>query len=539
LTNDTRGRGGGGVTPTAGSELQPPERIRSAFAHVDPAQLETEKIHRFIFGIDDHLRVMSDDEAAEELNDPFARLLLRRGTFPTTLEEIISAMNAATGGSDPLRRQMSFLVGEGTQIPFDDAKSIERGLRLAVTFGRDNEIDVMVSTDASGLTNNFLQVIGWDDQKGVFHYYERLQEGWVWAGNSTHALNPPSRGQGPFDSHVNGSLVMKELKFPWNHWLSFAATVDPGVFEPNDPMRSDPLFTKASGAEVLEERVVRPGVRRWTDSRFARTITDQKADDVDTVLRQLFETTTVNFVSSATESRTIEASSKVELPPSFFLDTDALVNGPLDLSAPPDLSVAGSDYLAILDEFDVALVDGAFRQKGDTHFAFLVPERSVEDVDVVRKCVEIGLLSQRFVACALMVDFPNPIFSPRRASLSAFSPKTFDRSRPLDEAVAQAIVDGADGTADGSAKREFAELWQLGDGWRVEAEQRLKSYYDALVALLNTGDGMREVFKLAEARRSQAFGLDLSERRPLLFATSTLSGSAPLEMTATATVRAE
>ena len=482
---------------------------------------------------------MSDEEAAEELNDPFARLLLRRGTFPTTLEEIVSALNAATADSDPLRRQMSFLVGEGTQIPFDDStKSIERGLRLAVTFGRDNEIDVMVSTDASGLTNNFLQAIGWDEQKGVFHYYERLQERWVWAGNSTHALDPRSRGKGPFDSHVNGSLVMKELKFPWNHWLSFAATVDSGIFAPNDPMRTDPLFTSASGAEVLEERVVRPGVRRWTDSRFARTISDQKADNVNTVLRQLFETTTVNLVSSATESRTIEANTKVELPPSFFLDTDALVNGPLDLSPPPDLSVTGSDYLAILDEFNVALVDGAFRQEGDTHFAFLVPERSIEDVDVVRKCVEIGLLSQRFVACALMVDFPNPIFSRRRASLATFSPQTFDRSAPLDEAVAQAIVDAAGASAAGSAEREFAELWQLEDGWRAEVERRLKSYCDALAALLTTGDGVREVFKLAEARRAQAFGLDLSEGRPLLFATSALTGSGPLEMTPTATVQA-
>ncbi|MBA3735297.1 MAG: hypothetical protein H0W90_08875 [Actinobacteria bacterium] len=525
------------VAPTRGDALAPPEQVRTAFAGVDPQQLESERIHRFILGIDDAVRVMSDAEAAEELNDPFAKLLLRQGQFPTTLEEIIAALERATEESDPLRRRMSFIVGEGSQIPFNEARDVHRGLRLVVTFGRDNEIDVMVSTDASGLTNDFLQVIGWDDQKRVFHYYERLQEGWIWAGNSSHALDPRSRGQGPFDSHINGSLVLKELKLPWNHWKSFAASMDADVFSDGDPMRTDPLFIDSSGAEVLEERVVRPGVRRWTDSRFDSTVTSEEVKQADTLLRQLFETTTINLVSSATESRTLRANSKLELPPSFFLNVDELVNGPLDLAGPPDLSVSGEDYLAVLDEFDVALVDGQFRQKGDTHFAFLVPERSVEDIDVVRKCVETGLLSKRFVACALMVDFSNPVFSERRASLSRFAPESFTRDSPLEEAVARAIVADAESAPQGSAEREFAELWGLGEGWRAEAERRLHGYYDALSTRLKTRDGVRDVFRLAEARRTKAFGLDISERRPLLFATSTLRGSELFEMTPTATIQ--
>src|SRR6266508_3596271 len=95
--NESSGdRGGPRVAPTRGDELAPPEQVRSAFSDVDPQQLEQERIHRFILGIDDDVRVMSDAEAAEELNDPFAKLLLRQGTFPTTLEEIIAALMAAT-----------------------------------------------------------------------------------------------------------------------------------------------------------------------------------------------------------------------------------------------------------------------------------------------------------------------------------------------------------------------------------------------------------------------------------------------------------
>jgi hypothetical protein len=528
------------IPPTRGDQLKPPERVRSAFSDVEHGSLEAERIHRFVQGIDPEPRAMTDDEVAQELNDPFAARLLRRGTFPTTLEEIITAVDAATAVGDSLRRRMSFLVGEGTQIPWsDESASIHRGLRLAVTFGRGDDIDLLVSTDASALTNDFLQVIGWDSTSELFNYYERVGTQWVWAGNSTHALDPRSRGKGPFDSHVNGSLVMKELKAPWTHWASMDATVDPNVFPPDDPMRTDPLFTHASGAEIVEARVVRPGVRRWTDSRFARTVSAGRVDQADRLLRHLFETTTVNLVSAGLESRLIASDTQLQLPPSFFLDTDAIVNDPLELPPPPNLVIPGEHYLAILEEFDVALVDGDFRQPGDTHFAFLVPERSVEDLDVVRKCVETELLSPRFVGCVLLVDFPNPIFSERRASLARFAPSAFDRSpgRPLGEAVGDAIAAAAGSAPDGSAEREFSSLWQLGDGWRAEAERRLSGYYAALAPRLASLGGARDVFRLAESRRARFFRTALAERRPLLLARSSFNEEHLLEMGADALVR--
>lgn len=482
-----------------------------------------------VIGLDLTPTQMDDAEIAEELNDPFATLVLRAGVFPTTLPEIIGAINAATADEDALRRQMSFLVGEGTQIPWsEETAQIHRGLRLAVTFGRDSEIDVMVSTDASDLTNDFLQVVGWDKQNGVFHFYERVDNKWVWAGNSRHALHAPSRGKGPFDSHVNGGLVMKELKAPWTHWLSVDATVQPEVFAPDDPMRTNPLFTDASGAEVFEERVVRAGVRRWTDARLARTVTDTSIADADTLVRQLFESTTVNLVSASTQSALVEAGRPLELPPSFFIDTDEIVNEPLGLSPPPNLAVAGETYLAMLEKFDVALVDETFRQLGDTHFPFLVPERAFEDIDVVRKCVETSLLSDRFVGCALMVDFPNPVFSARRSSLARFAPRESDRSEPLDEQVARAIEQAAAETPEGSAEREFLALWQLGNGWREEAERRLAAYYAALTARLADPAGFEDIFRLAESRRRRVHSLALAERRPLLFARTNLPTDMPI-----------
>ncbi len=77
----------------------------------------------------------------------------------------------------------------------------------------------------------------------------------------------------------------------------------------------------------------------------------------------------------------------------------------------------GRFYRQSLVRFDVHRTDGAFRVEGDSHFAFLVPEPAFEDRDLLDLLVQEGILSQRFAACLLMVDFSNAIFSPRRAAL--------------------------------------------------------------------------------------------------------------------------
>jgi hypothetical protein len=529
-----------------GGEAQPtPTGARSVLSEQPSGSLAAGRIHRFIKGIDEAPKAMSDAEVAQELNDPFATLLLRKGSFPTTTHELLAALDAEIAPDDNLRRQMSFLVGEGSQIPFSQVTStLQRGLRLAITRGADSAVDVLVSTDGK-LENEFLQVIGWDEQSGVFNYYQHMEGAWVWAGNSTHAFDSQARGNGAFDSHINGSMVMKELKFPWNHWHSVAASIPPEVFAPDDQAKSDPLIAGRSGAEVLQERVVEPGVRRWTNSRFSKEVTtDGKLARVTPILEQLFTTTSVNLTSSSQESRTVEKSTtQLALPASFFVDVDAL-SGALELPPPPTLAVTGEAYLDILTKFDVALVDdqSQFRQLGDTHFAFLVPERAFEDLDVVRKCRETGLLSDRFIACALMVDFPNPVFSTRRSSLLAHLPSAFDGpAGGLSAAAATAIVDAAASGPATSPENEFAQLWNLGEGgWKAEAQNRLVAYYQALTTLLGSTGGFEGVFKLAESRRNQVMGLQLSEGRPLLFAKSNIpSAESPLRMRPDAGVEAE
>jgi hypothetical protein len=525
-------------------ELPASTRARSVLPGHPIAALAPGQIHRFIEGIDAAPVVMTDEEITKELNDPFAMLLLRKGTFPSAVHEVLDDLDAATEPADNLRQQMSFLVGEGSQIPFSAAtEQLARGLRLAITRGAENAVDVLVSTDGE-LQNAFLQVIGWDDQGGVFNYYEHREGTWVWAGNSTHAFDPRSRGNGAFDSHINGSMVMKELKFPWNHWHSVAASIPPEIFRPGDPAVNDPLLANRSGAEVLQERIVEPGVQRWTNSRFSKEVSaDGKLARVTPIVEQLFTTTSVNLTSSSVESRTVEAATQLSLPASFFIDVDAL-SGPLGLLAPPAFDVVGTAYLEVLAKFEVALVDpeSGFRQAGDTHFAFLAPERAFEDLDVVKKSRETQLLSDRLIGSVLMVDFANPTFSKRRAALMAHLPASYDGpAGGLSEAIANSILAAAPATPASSPENEFAQLWNLGDGgWKAEAQNKLAAYYTALTNLLATPTGFEEVFKLAESRRHQVMGLKLSEQRPLLFAHSNLPvAEPPLRMRPDATVEPE
>jgi hypothetical protein len=501
--------------------------------HAFAASHDAQVIHRFVHGLDAEVREMSAEEVERELNDPFALLLLREGVFPQTAADVLAGIAQAAPEGDPLRQQHTFLLGEGSQILFSEASAkVQRGLRLAITCGNDNEIDALVSTAPGG---GFLQVMGWDKVNGVFHFYERKNEVWVWAGHSFHSLEEPSRSQGPFDSHVNGGMVMKELKFPWNNWRSDAATIPPEILAPEDPARQDPLldFNNLGGAEFFEASVVRPGLQRWTDSRLAKTTAaDGTVDKLPTLIRQLTDTTTVNLVSTGQTFPQLTPDASLSLPPSFFVDSDTFQL--LGLPIPPNLSVPGSVYLDTLKQFEVALVDRdgggneVFRQPGDTHFAFLVPERAFEDVVVVNKLREVGLLSDRFLACVLMMDFSNPVFSTQRAALLPHFPasgKASANGGDLSEQVATAIEGAA---LDGSPEATFVANWKLGEeGWKEEFTKRLNDYYAALTTRLATPEGFADIFRLAESRRRQVRDLELSEGRPLLFADSNFAPPDP------------
>lgn len=494
------------------------------FVAGDWASLAPGILHRLVLGIDPPPPYPMMAEEVASLKDPFAELLLKRDVFPLTLTDLLAALNVLNDKPAGLPTQKSFVVADGGKIPWSPTtETLNRFFRLAVTRSRDSEFGILISSSPavnSSAPRAFLQVIGWDSENGHYNYYERRGRTWIWAGNSWHALEPPSRGKGPFDSHVNGSLVMKELKLPWNHWHSQSSAISDDALHTDDPFRKDPLFMAREGAEVLQLGVVQPGIDRWTESRVSKTLSGGKCDPRP-LLRHLVETTTVNLVSSDRASASVNPGTKLRLPATFFLNADALLNRlGIDAEVSP-IQVGGALYLESLRKFDFALQQNGFRQPGDTHFAFLVPEVAYEDLAVLDRLLAHGVVSLRFAACLLMVDYPNPVYSARRAELAQYVPASAARTATGWDLEAAFVTNVRAAVPDRPAagpEREFLSYWDLGvAGWRDHFRQRIESYFAALQRQADTRDGFLDFIRLAESRRRQFRFIQLPGSSPPQF----------------------
>jgi hypothetical protein len=494
--------------------------------------LEAGAVYRFIMGRD-ALPVKLADVEIEALQDPFARFVLGRGRRPQTMRDLLAALDAE-GGPDA---QRVFVIADGGQIPWTPpTASLDRLLRFLVTRGASGDGPTLFVSTTTPFDSDsiFLQVIGWDAVAGAYQFYERRGGAWVWAGSSWDALADDSRGKGPFDSHVNGALNMKELKEPWVHWHSMSSGIQDEVLAPDDPLRGDPLWLARDGAEQLETEIVRPGIRRWNAARFRTLSKNGEVSRLPQFMRQVLDTSTVNLVASPVESRRIAAGVKVPLPVTFFFDADALLDV---LGLDPDLpelpAVDGGAYLQCLRHYDVAITDGQHRFAGDTRFAFVVPEPAFEDVLVLEELRRLGVLPDKLAASLLMVDFTNPVFSARRASLLRHVPPaaTLGPNSDFGPRFLAAVELAAAAAPEGSPEHELLGLWRLPDAsWRSAMESLLAGFMATLLPRLTSFASFAPLFELAESRRREFRKRPLAEFRLTLPVTNIPEDAKLLEL---------
>ncbi len=489
--------------------------------------LDQRAVHRFLVGTDQGPVKLDDAEVTALLGDPLATLLFLRGVFPRTGAQLVDALRDAAGDGDPLARHASFVLGEGGHIVFSESAALDRGLRFVVAVGEQSKPDVILSTP--GPDEDFVEAMAWDRATGGFNYYRTVGGAWVFAGNSRDALMGPTEGKGPFESHVSGNLVMKELRRPWINWHSVVGLIFDTIFAPGDELARHEWFAGKQGADIFETTVARPSIRRCNKARF-----EARAEPARRVLKQVVESTTVNLICSPTESRlALSAGDPVRLPQTFFVDSEALTEV-LDLPAPQSVAVDGAIYRETIERFEFALRgSGGFSRPGDTRFAFVVPERAFEDRVAIEEAVRSGLISRRLAACLLMVDFPNPVFSARRASLLAHAADVPDDE--FSQATADAILAAAATAADGSAEREFAARWDAGEDWEEPFGALLTAYYETLRPHATTQAGFDDYTRLAESRRARVRAMPIFEN-PLLFATTNIPAQ-QLEMRPDGTIR--
>jgi hypothetical protein len=496
----------------------PPHRPCGALAREG---LDDDAIHRFILGSDDHPNKLNREEAAQQLGDRFAQLVLLEGVFPRTAGEVLNAITQAAPENDPLRKQQFFLVGEGTQIAPIPGVRVNRNLRFVATVGKGpGGPDIMFS--AFHPDHGTVELIAWDLAVGGFNFYRTVgtSSAWVFAGNSRHALTAPTRDNGPFESHKSGHFLMKELRVPWVHWISPKAREVRSVFA-EENLLGHPWVNKLApgGAYTLEDDVAIPAIQRWTKARLEALVSMNSDETPRRVLEQVLTTLTVNLASSNTSSVAAVSGAEptVDLPETFFVDSAAL-SGVLKLAEPPQPFVPSSVYAESLRTFDVRLTDeDQFERPGDTHFAFVVPERAFEDTDTLQQSIDRGILSRRLAACLLMVDFPNPIFSEKRQRLLEHVPDTaFGETNDFSQEVADAILSSAAATQPGTAEHEFAQLWGTGGNFEAPFNTLLQNYYTAFTERLRTQDGFDSYMRLAESRRDVVKDMPITES-PMLF----------------------
>lgn len=472
-----------------------------------PDGAKAASLFSFILGIDQHPKPMLRSEI-ESLGDFFTQRILLNDKNPLTLLELIDDISNLKGDDNLAIRKM-FLVAEGGQHHLNNP-SFEMNARLVFTWQKNNSTppDLLLSTvPALNSTSSLLQVIAWSSKDNAFHFFERKHGAWGWAGNSFHALNPASRGKGPFDSHINGGLVMKELKFPWAHWHSQSSSISRANFAKDSEFNTHPVFSISNGAEELEA-IVKTGIRRWTQSRIRADIKNGQFENFQAYFRQVLTPTSVNLSSSSTEFRRAEKNI-LGLPTTFFMDldglefaatsidllTEAIPGGKLELNGDLYKKQALALNMHIATDEGVSL-------KGDTHFCFLVPERAFEDLEVVRQLVENGFLSARILLCLLMVDFPNPVESEKRASLLKYCPQFINsqnRISDFDDSWIAAIR--ASDLIAGSPEEEFLSYWNDQDLLgRVSASLHL--FFDNVQRNLGNPEYVSRLIQLGEYRKN-------------------------------------
>ncbi len=527
------------------------------FLETESQGLPDDRVFRFVIGEDE--RPVPLDAAAidSEFGDRFAELVLKQERLPRTAEAVLAAITAAAPPGDPLLLHRFFLVGEDSQLLRKEGETeVPRSLRFLVACGHGADgPDIIMSAFNSAAGT--VELIAWDHRAGGFNFYRTVDQStaWAFAGNSRHALTAPTRDNGPFESHKAGHFLMKELRVPWVHWHSPKARVVPAILD-DARLADHPWISQldGGGAYTFEDDVAKPAIRRWTRARVEALVGGRARETPRRILEQLLDTPTVNLITSTTESSAARsgAATELRLPETFFVDAAALemvsaVRQPGEPPLPDDApalaalappAVGAAIYLDALDRFGFRLQHSAgFSRQGDTHFAFPVPERAFEDVDTLRQAIERGVLTRRLVAAFLMVDFPNPVFSPRRRSLLDHVPDEPFAGDPegFAERVAEEIRRTPAASNERSPEHEFLARWDVAEPFFEAYDALLNPYYQAIDDRLTTQAGFDAFVLLAESRRQRTRKMPIAAEFSLLFPTTDIP-AADRRMTADARV---
>lgn len=477
------------------------------------------KIYRFIEGVDSCVTPMSD-AGIEKLNDSFAKNILRQGIFPMRTGDIVKAIGDQLGYQPTI-----YLAGEGSQIPLTvAARDVPRGMRYNVSWGlTENEPKMFLSRLAPATPDtqelSLIEMMSYDDQSKEYNYYLlTYQVGesydspfvWAWTGSSSMAHQPQTIGNGCFRCHHNGVPIMREIELPWSNWQSQRANISSEFIAKE--IASETFFLQRRGAEVFEN-VIRSQFQNfytnWLKQNIRKEGSNTYVSDIPEMLRHIITNTTINFKSSDVQSDGQYTSPPngdiIGVPPNDTFLADTLLQTTLKLDYPTlSVKLPRNKYDAYLKAHNFNLVgtkgfyrtsEEAYRKPGSTYFAFYLPQVAAEDIYVTQKLLQSKIVTDKFVAALLMVDFKNPLFSQKRASLQKYAKEITTgqlvagvSSIPTDFA-AKIKATGAKACQPSnfdscSAEEQFLYTWELpNDQWKQVTANQIKGYVNSVANL--------------------------------------------------------
>ncbi len=504
------------------------------------AQTSTDRL--FVQNTDrSQVRSITNQELAE-LGDPFFNLVLKDHADETNLAEIEQLLQP-----DSTKRE-TFVVSERI---LDASRPQSR--RAILTFQGSNRnngnpiflspnVMISVSFNSEDFSDNpeQLEIWGWDEQRGRYNYYRldrngnRLSEPrqgtltWKFRGNSVNADNiSPANRQGTcLQCHVNGGPIMKELFSPWNNWESSVSTQPYLRFAPpiGWPVVSNIRLKTLESAEFLESEII-SAIKQFNSQRIDELTSEDsgviEVSDTQRLLKPLFETTEFNLISSDTTTRLHPFTSTTEqptddyiIPNSFFLNADIIAGSRLgeQFTGGFRINSARAFEVKVKPEEYERLVNGAGvklagQQPGDANFAWLVPEPSFIDNNLVDQLITKNIVPREFVAAVLAIDLDNPVLSQERQRLFELDiiPSQF-QVEPVNNLIPQTVAALESlNPASNSPEGQFLAILKSEDPV-VLLRNKVDEYLEQETSLLNADDNTRfteltRLYQIAVERR--------------------------------------
>ncbi|EPE30986.1 hypothetical protein GLAREA_03953 [Glarea lozoyensis ATCC 20868] len=529
-----------------------------------------------------------------------------------TLNDVLLDFWSQSTSSTPRNSFDVFCVADGGGIPAttENSKWLNQLIRFAAfasggANGPENPFEdrdasswtlCIVGSQELNSTLRFLQVASWDTK--VFRYYGRdslqlegiseggQKQGWVYQGVSTEAFSDESY-LGPFNGHVNGGLIMKEIHKPWLHWMTdandptpnFTDTTKEALSKVFAPYLSDSTpLSKVNSADNMEPYIT-DGISAWFTSRWKMDFLDAKRQPLPKVkglkrwMAHILLTTSINIQTAlpfqnqwlmpANNVLNFELLSQGDptdiwpmvendsFPFSKALYDNAVKNDPqLALITNVDTDNVPAGYTAFsLDSSTIASSDPkasnlppiSFIQvaagEGDQG-TFTILHPSLEDAkgahllmtDIQKK---FTLLSKETYNAMIMVDPWNPLYSWKRGVLLQYVPDeaTYNastKSYDMEKSFIDAVNTSPRMKDPTSPEYEFIRNLSRPTSF---FSAMMSSYISKVQKRLKTQDGISDYLKLAESRRRIYRPLPLDEFAFTLPWALSWKYSKPLEMT--------